>query len=173
MKLFLTKASFCFVSLASFIKRVPSLKDLVAKTVVLRLSETLNGFDTERLITQRPMFVTQFLIDDDELDLNILLTKCFLSSSFKVGFCSRSKHNFSRKGKVFRVFSNKPPMRYKKCGYDVCTSKNHIIDRMQRHDQMILLDSCIFPSNLSFFLLLIVHLIRMKQSASLSCYIGP
>ena len=94
-------------------KRVQSLKDLVVKTVVLRLSETLNGCDAERLITERPMCVTKFLVDDDKLDLNILL------ATFKVGFCARSKHNFGRKGKVFRVYSNKPPMRYKKYGYDV------------------------------------------------------
>ena len=137
------------------------------------------------------MFVYKFLIGDNELDLNILLAGFFLSLSFKVGFCTRSKHNFGGKGKVFRIYSNKPPMRYKKYGYNVYIKEQfqynvyipdtpcvdydnnwwtNIIDRMQKQHQIFLLDSCIFPSNLSFFLLLIVHLIRMQQPASFSCY---
>ena len=126
----------------------------------------LNGCDTKRFKSQRPTFVTEFLIDDDELGLNILLLRCFLSSRFKIGFSTRSEHNFDRKGKVFRVYSKKPPMRDKKYGYDEpfqynvyipdtpCVDYDNnwwtdIIDRMQRHDQMFLPDSCIFPSKLN------------------------
>ena len=80
------------------------------KTVLLELFKTLAGRGVE--LCDKPMFATVFFVDM-ETDLQ-LLTTCFLSSSIKVWFSTTYTDKFARKEKIFHVYSNKPPMRYKK-----------------------------------------------------------
>lgn len=161
-----------------------SLQDLAVKTVIINLHQTLIHRGVElctKKISQTPLFATEFIVDLEE-DLQQLLLKCFLSSSKKVGFCTKYIDKTKCESKVFHVYSNKPSMRYKKRSHVRKVYPDHpyrtlpwehdwwidVVDCIIRRDEMFL--SSVFPSNINFHLSLLVTIIKVQRSVDLSAY---